>query len=183
MSDKLLHREHLLFQQPKSSHLGDCPICMIPLSLDPDRHAMKMCCSKFICDGCNYEYSNREIAEKNCLRCPYCRTPSPDKKDRKDNVKEYKKQLIQRAEANDPGAMIYLGGDHEKVGNYICAFELYKKAAGLGYVDAHLHLARLYAEKDHGKEMHHLEVQLVDTQEHGFNLQLMSVTMEILREE
>ncbi len=26
-------RDELLFKQPASSHLGDCPICVIPLSL------------------------------------------------------------------------------------------------------------------------------------------------------
>ncbi|KAK1734131.1 hypothetical protein QTG54_015134 [Skeletonema marinoi] len=30
-------RDELLFKQPESTHLGDCPICMIPLPLDPLR--------------------------------------------------------------------------------------------------------------------------------------------------
>ena len=27
-------RDELLFKQPESSHLGDCPICCLPLPLD-----------------------------------------------------------------------------------------------------------------------------------------------------
>ena len=37
-------REELLFRQPESTHLGDCPICCLPLSLSPeeaDRNLMK----------------------------------------------------------------------------------------------------------------------------------------------
>ena len=45
-------RDKLLFKQPESTHLGDCPICCIPLSLDMKKSTMYSCCSKFVCDGC-----------------------------------------------------------------------------------------------------------------------------------
>ena len=44
-------RDKILFRQPESSHLGDCPICLIPLST---------CCCKIICDGCDYANKMRE---------------------------------------------------------------------------------------------------------------------------
>ena len=41
-------RDELLFKQPESNHLGDCPICMIPLSLDTKKSNMHNCCSKVV---------------------------------------------------------------------------------------------------------------------------------------
>ena len=37
-------RDELLFKQPESSHLGDCPICMIPMPLHPREYAIYVCC-------------------------------------------------------------------------------------------------------------------------------------------
>ena len=48
-------RDELLFKQPESSHLGDCPICLIPLPIAHNsKYFMWACCCKIICDGCNY---------------------------------------------------------------------------------------------------------------------------------
>ena len=46
-------RDELFFKQPESSCLGDCPICLIPLSLDQTKSVMTGCCSKQICRGCS----------------------------------------------------------------------------------------------------------------------------------
>eukprot|EP00985_Skeletonema_marinoi_P010150 scaffold4785_cov133-Skeletonema_marinoi.AAC.1 len=54
-------RDELLFKQPESSHHGDCPICCIPLSLDPRKATFFPCCSKVICNGCEYANLRREI--------------------------------------------------------------------------------------------------------------------------
>ena len=45
-------REMILFRQPESSHLGDCPICLLLLSLDPKKSIMQSCCTNLICLGC-----------------------------------------------------------------------------------------------------------------------------------
>ena len=37
-------REEILFRQPESSHLGDCPICFLPLPIDPRKTSMNACC-------------------------------------------------------------------------------------------------------------------------------------------
>src|SRR6056300_1530547 len=38
-----------LFQQSEISNLGECPICFLPLSLDPMKYMVKSCCSKIVC--------------------------------------------------------------------------------------------------------------------------------------
>ena len=54
-------REEMLFRQPESNHLGDCPICWLPLPLDAGKTIQMKCCSKIICDGCNHANTLREI--------------------------------------------------------------------------------------------------------------------------
>ena len=39
-------RDEILFKQPESSHLGDCPICLLSLSLDLETSALMACCTK-----------------------------------------------------------------------------------------------------------------------------------------
>ncbi|KAK1737397.1 hypothetical protein QTG54_011683, partial [Skeletonema marinoi] len=39
-------RDEILFRQPESSYLGDCPICCLPLPLDIQRAMLQTCCSK-----------------------------------------------------------------------------------------------------------------------------------------
>src|SRR6056300_1313454 len=38
-----------LFTQPDGSHLGECPICFLPMPLDVRKSILNTCCSKFIC--------------------------------------------------------------------------------------------------------------------------------------
>jgi hypothetical protein len=45
-------RDELLFKQPESGHLGDCPICFLPLPIDNKLHTLKLCCCTCICNGC-----------------------------------------------------------------------------------------------------------------------------------
>eukprot|EP00984_Skeletonema_dohrnii_P026121 scaffold15418_cov75-Skeletonema_dohrnii-CCMP3373.AAC.3 len=148
-------RDELLFKQPESSHRGDCPICCLPLSLVLEKSTMMTCCSKVICNGCNYANKIREIEGKLHPKCPFCRKPTVE-------TYEGDKQRMKRIEVNDQAAMCaegvvqYQKGDHNK------AFEYYTKAAQLGDVQAHYHLSILYddghgVEKDRGREIHHLE--------------------------
>jgi len=148
-------RDELLFRQPESSHLGDCPICCLPLPLDPSKSTIMMCCSKVVCDGCHYANMIRVTEGKLKFKCPFCRTPitSNDEAD---------KQKMKRIEANDPVAMNREGLNQYDKGDYSKAFEYFTKAAELGDVEAHYQLSLLYndghgVEKDRGKERHHLE--------------------------
>jgi hypothetical protein len=42
-------RDEILFTQPESTHEGYCPICFVPLSLDPKYSSVMTCCSNLIC--------------------------------------------------------------------------------------------------------------------------------------
>jgi len=56
-------RDEMLFKQPESSYLGDCPICCLPLPLDPTKSILMACCCKLICDGCHVANQMREMKE------------------------------------------------------------------------------------------------------------------------
>ncbi|KAK1733660.1 hypothetical protein QTG54_015703 [Skeletonema marinoi] len=149
-------RDELLFKQPDNSHLGDCPICFLPLPLDLSKATMHNCCSKVVCYGCHYISRIREMKESLQHRCPFCREPIPS------TEKECEKQKLKRIEVNDPVAMCHKGGEKYNEGKYPSAFEWYTRAAGLGDVEAHFELSHLYrdghgVEKDGGKDMYHLK--------------------------
>eukprot|EP00984_Skeletonema_dohrnii_P023733 scaffold12819_cov104-Skeletonema_dohrnii-CCMP3373.AAC.2 len=129
-------RDELLFKQPESTHLGDCPICMMPLPIYLDKTTMMNCCCKLICNGCSHAYDLRRVgALKNC---PFCREIAPS------TDEEIYKQRMKRIEANDPVAMRREGFANYHQGNYISALTgMYHKGQGV--------------EKDSRKEIHHLE--------------------------
>jgi tetratricopeptide (TPR) repeat protein len=148
-------RDELLFKQPESTHLGDCPICMIPLPLDPENSAFLSCCSKVICNGCRYANTMREMQAKLEQKCPFCRKVLPSDKEAEENI-------MKRIEANDPVAMRQKGSECYKKGDYSSAFEYYAKAAKLGNVLARYQLAGCYTlghgiEKDEKKGVFHWE--------------------------
>ena len=152
-------RDEILFKQPESTHLGDCPICCLPLPLVLGESTMYTCCSKSICDGCAYAntLSNRNDVGK-VFSCPFCRT-SMEGEDEEENHR----RKMKRIEANDPATMIHVGTTkHYRNGDYKGAFELWTKAADLGDAEAHYKLACLYAkgegvEKDEKKYVNHSE--------------------------
>ena len=149
-------RDEILFRQPESNHLGDCPICCLPLSIDPQKSTLMACCSKVICDGCNYANQMRELEGRLVPACPFCRHSVPKTK------AEIIKNLMKRAEVNDPVAMCEMGKKRCDEGDFDGAFEYWTKAAGLGDVGAHYQLSVMYqkgegVEKDKKKELHHLE--------------------------
>jgi len=148
-------RDEILFKQPESTHQGDCPICMIPLSLDIEKSSMMPCCSKVICDGCDYANAMRQIQQSLDDTCPFCRKPVPTEE-------ESTKYRMKRIEANDPVAICQQGVKYYNKGDYCSAIEYFTKAAKLGDVEAHYKLAVCYrlghgVEKDEKKEIHHLE--------------------------
>jgi len=149
-------RDEILFKQPESSHLGDCPICMIPLSLDITKSTMTSCCSKIVCKGCSHANRVRQRQESLDETCPFCRKPVPK------TEKEIEGYAMKRIEANDPVAMRRQAGKYYDKGDYSSAFEYFTKAARLGDVLAHYGLAGCYklgqgVEKNEKKEIFHLE--------------------------
>jgi len=149
-------RDEILFKQPESSDLGDCPICFLPLAVDNDTSTIMACCSKKICNGCAYANREHELEGKLEERCPFCRYPVPDTED------EGLKNHMKRVEANDPVAMCQMGWKFFIDGDYKSSFLYWTKAARLGNAESHYQLSRLYregegVEKDKKKELHHLE--------------------------
>eukprot|EP00984_Skeletonema_dohrnii_P020814 scaffold10229_cov129-Skeletonema_dohrnii-CCMP3373.AAC.1 len=149
-------RDELLFKQPDSSHLGDCPICCLPMPLDLSKSTLKSCCSKVICDGCTYANQKREMEERRHPKCPFCREQLPPTDEESD------KRTMKRIETNNPVAMTQWGTKQHEKGDYSSAFAYYTKAAELGDAWAHYRLSLMYyyghgVAKDKGKEMHHLE--------------------------
>ncbi len=150
-------RDELLFKQPESTHLGDCPICCLPLPFNFGNPSLMTCCSKSICDGCTNANVLREIEAKMVNKCPYCREPWHI------TVEEGDKLRMKRVEANDPVALTDQGSVLHKKGDYTGAVEYWTRAVELGHVEAHLKLAVMYkfgsgvVEKDRGKLMYHME--------------------------
>eukprot|EP00984_Skeletonema_dohrnii_P018339 scaffold8542_cov76-Skeletonema_dohrnii-CCMP3373.AAC.2 len=153
-------RDEILFRQPESTHLGDCPICFVPLSLNVEENTLCSCCSTTICNGCANADEIRQIGEKIRVHlCPFCRRPVPMKEE--ENLK-FQTNTMKRAKANDPVATIQLSKWRYGEGDYVGAFEYIVKAVELGDVDAYAHLSHLYreglgVEKDEKKGLYYLE--------------------------
>ena len=146
-------RDEILFKQPESSWLGDCPICFLPLDLDPPKSLLTGCCSKTICKGCDYAHVLRNPLERTC---PFCRHPAPE------SQAEVEINHMKRVEKNDPVAMTQMGAKRFKEGDYSSAFEYLTKAAKFGDASSHYFLAVMYyhgkgVEKDEKKEVYHWE--------------------------
>jgi len=149
-------RDELLFKQPESTHIGDCPICMIPLSLDMSKSTIHPCCSKEICKGCLYANLGRMKEGRLKFTCPFCRETLVRSQE------ESEKQRMKRVEMNDPVALREEGKAQQRKGHYEKAFEYYTKAAKLGEKEAHFLLSTLYlnghgVEKDRQKSTYHQE--------------------------
>eukprot|EP00984_Skeletonema_dohrnii_P030059 scaffold21168_cov141-Skeletonema_dohrnii-CCMP3373.AAC.9 len=63
-------RDEILFRHPESTHLGDCPICLLPMPLEVEKSFIHRCCSKVICRGC--AYANVLKAKEGTLACTEC---------------------------------------------------------------------------------------------------------------
>lgn len=149
-------REKKLFTQPESTHLGECPLCFLPMPTDRHQIIMNSCCSKLQCNGCAYAHQKREMSLGLEQSCAFCRKPLQK------NEEEEIANKMERVEANDAVAIREIGCHHEKQGDYAGAFECYSKAAGLGDIEAHFLLSTYYAdgtgvEKNIDKEIYHSE--------------------------
>jgi len=149
-------RDEKLFRQPESNHLGDCPICFLPLPLGHQKSVMQSCCGKIICMGC--DYANTLVHQREARlqqTCPFCRHPTPL------TLEETNKNKMKRVAANDPVAIREIGSKYYNNGDRERAFEYFKKAAELGDASAHHELSIMYqkgegVEKDEKKELFHL---------------------------
>ena len=147
-------RDEILFKQPESSHLGDCPICLLPLPLDEGKCSFHDCCSNLVCQGCVLANTKREMKERLEHSCPFCR-------DVIENGDQNQK-MMKRAQANDPSALRHMGIERYHEGNYAEAFRYFSMAAELGDANAHHFLSTMYhfgggVEKDEKKDVYHLE--------------------------
>ena len=135
--------------------MGDCPICSLPMRLDPRRYVTYQCCSKIVCKGCVIA---NDMREAEAPLCPFCRSDVRKFK----SMKHLHKLRMKRVKANDPVAMCEEGAEKYREGDYRSAFEYWTKAVELGNVEAHYNLSILYdeghgVEKDEKKKIHHLE--------------------------
>ncbi len=149
-------RDRDLFEQPDESHLGECPICCLPLPLDPLKSTFMQCCSQLICMGCDIANQMREQEAGLYPRCAFCREPAPKSQE------EAVKQEMKRIKKNCPAAMCRIGNKRYQEGDYETALEYFTKAAELGDADAHYNLSCMYydgegVEKDAKMEINHLE--------------------------
>ena len=133
-------RDKILFKQPESRDLGDCPICCIPLPIESQKSTLKPCCCKVICIGCEYANQRREFEGKFEHKCPFCRHPGPK------THEEAEVNLMRRIEVSDPFALCKMGMSRLDEGNYKSASEYLSKAAELGDATAHYNLLVMYRE-------------------------------------
>jgi tetratricopeptide (TPR) repeat protein len=150
-----------LFTLPDGTHLGECPICFLPMPLDQRKSLFNTCCSKMICMGCIIAQTSSINDQLNASRCPFCREPAPDGSP-EDINEESRSRLLERVKANDPAAMREWGRRHYNEGDYDSAFDYYTKASELGDIDAHCLLGHMYwmgegVEKDEKKVVYFLE--------------------------
>ncbi len=102
--------DEILFKQPESSHLGDCPICFLPMPLDTRKCVMMTCCSKMICGGCHHASFLHDRGATIQHRCQFCRILLDDDfEDRKIYFRDEELDRLKRVEACDPVAMRELG--------------------------------------------------------------------------
>ena len=144
-----------LFTLTNSSHLGDCPICFLPLPINVSNVFMP-CCSKKICIGCDYANTKREIAVGLEPRCAFCREPAAKSQE------EAVKRCMERIKKNCPAAMCHMGKRCYHEGDYDTGLQYLMKAAELGDVDAHHELSVIYrkgegVEANEKKKVFHME--------------------------
>ena len=140
-----------------SSEKDDCPICQLPLPVDPGQSSSRPCCMKEVCNGCTLAAVKRGMSD-----CPFCRAPMP--------LTQSSQTLAivkKRVGKDDPVAIWQLGNKYQfgQLGlekDVTRAIELYERAAELGVKEAHFALGVLYhggkeVEEDMDKAFCHYE--------------------------
>ena len=155
-------RDRELFRPTEMSHLGECPICCLPLPHNGNEGMFIFwtCCSQKICNGCNYTNKKREIEQGLTVhRCLFCREPSVSR------PKSLKK-MMKRVKANDPAAICEMGTIRYSEGDGDTGIEYWRKAAELGDLTARFQLGSAYVEgkyikKDMKKAKYHFEIAAI----------------------
>lgn len=164
---KKADREVMLFQNQEGNHLGECPICLLPLLFDADRimdaedeecyHFMgemthSPCCWTVVCTKCFDAHIITACKEQKKPTCPFCRCKTPEDSDK--NTDELLELSIDHE--NNPTLLMKVGALQCRKGNNGAAFTSYKKAAKLGdaqgmyFVSTMLHLG-IGVTMNHGK--------------------------------
>ena len=144
----------------------DCPICQLPLPLDPAQNTFRVCCMTKVCNGCTLTARKRGMKD-----CPFCRSPMPTE------GSQVVSMIQKRVNAGDPLAMRHLGHEYADGGlglekDMTRAVELWERAAKLGVKEAHISLGCMYdegkdVEKDTAKAIRHWEVAAMCGQVHA----------------
>lgn len=178
--NKMVISDEMLFAEPPPKE--DCPICMLPIPYAIgmcEVHTMyKECCGKTLCQGC-VKAAEIEVQKGNMKDCcAFCRKPSSF-----DGEERWERVHI-RMNLNDARAFHWFGAQYydgirgfPKDKNK--ALKLWHRAAELGSVHAHNHLANAFdngqcVEKDKDRAIHHWKVAAMGGHEyarHGLGLE------------
>ena len=158
----------LLDEELFKDHPGreECPICMLPLPIDPQQTSFKSCCGKRICIGCVHAQCGKELlrgdTQAGTDACPFCRAPLP--RTPEDNISLLNKCV----EKNNATAINILGAYYMRGGmgverDWIKGAELYQKAVQLGCAEAYYNLGTAFingkgVERDEKKARHYWEL-------------------------
>eukprot|EP00984_Skeletonema_dohrnii_P001409 scaffold448_cov81-Skeletonema_dohrnii-CCMP3373.AAC.2 len=142
-------REEILFKHPEGSHLGDCPIYLLPLPLDCRKSRIMSCCYTKVCNGCAYANDIRELKESLEHTCPFCRRPFPR------SGAAANMNVMKRVKVNDPAAIRGKGIQCYEQGDYVSAFAYLTRAAEA--VDESMYSKGKCVEKDTIKAVYHWE--------------------------
>jgi hypothetical protein len=123
----------------------ECPVCLVPLLLNNSKSTFWACCGKKVCNACCREHrralevTNRKRNKKKLspleFTCAFCRIPHHE------SDSELIGRYEERVDKGDTRAMVYLGvsymiGSNGVRKNETKAFELFNRAADLGFADA-----------------------------------------------
>ena len=146
-----------LFKEPPPPE--ECPICMLPLPLDPRQITFEACCGKDICDGCVRAMVESEGDDS---LCPFCRTLHPSSDE--EMVKRYEKLMDKgNAYAINQLAGFYAEGSMGLPQDSARENELSLKAGELGCAEAYFNLGNTHdigegVEVDEEKAKHYWEL-------------------------
>ena len=99
-------RDKKLFEQPMSTHLGECPLCFLPMPTDKHQIIMNSCCSKLQCNGCAYAHQKHEMSLGLEQSCAFCRKPLQKNKEEEIANKMERVEAMEAVESKKSGRTI-----------------------------------------------------------------------------
>ena len=154
---KKLH-DKALFKQPPTME-EDCPICFVQMPTLNSGSVRKSCCGKTICNGCIYAMKMIDDTDNSCA---FCRSPLAA--DDAENIEGIKKRVaVGDVKAIYDIGCCYSEGIYGFVREDSKAFELWYRAAELGYAKAYCNVGNAYCHgagvtMDKKKAMHYWEL-------------------------